>query len=140
MRVGEGAGRADLEEDASGSIRWPRSPTTAPRAGGEPLAILLRPGNAGSNTASEHIEATKLALAQLPRKQRRRVLIRTDSGGGTHEFLAWLTRARPPAAYSVGMTITDDIARGNPHYPGPGLGAGLRCRAARSGPARGWPS
>ena len=36
-------------------------------AGGEALAIMLRPGNAGSNTAAEHIEVTKLALAQLPR-------------------------------------------------------------------------
>ena len=35
---------------------------------GEPLAILLRPGNAGSNTAADHIEATRLALAQLPRQ------------------------------------------------------------------------
>ena len=38
------------------------------------------------------IEET-LALAQLPRRQRRRALIRTDSGGGTHEFLAWLLAA-----------------------------------------------
>jgi Transposase DDE domain group 1 len=52
-------------------------------AGGEALAILLRAGNAGSNTAAEHIEVTRLALAQLPRRARRRVLIRTDSGGGT---------------------------------------------------------
>ena len=80
-------------------------------AGGEPLAILLRPGNAGSNTASEHIEVTKLALAQLPRKLRRRVLIRTDSGGGTHEFLAWLASPGRRLHYSVGMTITDDIAK-----------------------------
>ena len=54
---------------------------------GEPLAIMLRPGNAGSNTAADHITATKLALAQLPGQPRRRVLIRADSGGGTHEFL-----------------------------------------------------
>jgi hypothetical protein len=33
---------------------------------GEPVAALLRPGNAGSNTAADHIEATQLALAQLP--------------------------------------------------------------------------
>ncbi len=33
---------------------------------GEPVAGLLRPGNAGSNTAADHIEATQLALAQLP--------------------------------------------------------------------------
>jgi Transposase DDE domain group 1 len=77
-------------------------------AGGEALGIVLRPGNAGSNTASEHIEAARLALAQLPGRLRRRVLIRTDSGGGTHEFLAWLAARR--LHYSVGMTITDDIA------------------------------
>jgi hypothetical protein len=78
-------------------------------AGGEALGIVLRPGNAGSNTAAEHIEAARLALAQLPRRLRRRVLIRTDSGGGTHDFLAWLAGRR--LHYSVGMTITDDISR-----------------------------
>jgi hypothetical protein len=79
-------------------------------AGGEALAIVLRPGNAGSNTAAEHIEAARLALAQLPRRLRRRVLIRTDSGGGTHDFLAWLASPGRRLHYSVGMTITDDIA------------------------------
>jgi hypothetical protein len=78
-------------------------------AGGEPLAIMLRPGNAGSNTAAEHIEVTKLALAQLPRTLRRRVLIRTDSGGGTHGFLAWLASPSRRLHYSIGMTITEDI-------------------------------
>jgi Transposase DDE domain group 1 len=85
-------------------------------AGGEPLAIMLRPGNAGSNTAAEHIEVTKLALAQLPRRSRRRVLIRTDSGGGTHDFLAWLAGRR--LHYSAGMTITDDMAEAILTLPG----------------------
>ncbi|MEZ7127744.1 IS1380 family transposase [Nonomuraea sp. AD125B] len=76
---------------------------------GEPLALLLRPGNAGSNTAADHIDATRLALAQLPRQRRRQVLIRTDSGGGTHEFLAWLTRPGRWLSYSIGFTLTDDI-------------------------------
>jgi hypothetical protein len=76
---------------------------------GEALAVLLRPGNAGSNTASDHIEAARLALAQLPRGLRRRVLIRTDSGGGTHEFLNWLTKPGRRLAYSVGFTITQDV-------------------------------
>jgi hypothetical protein len=77
-------------------------------AGGEALAILRRPGNAGSNTAGEHIEVARLALAQLPHRQRRRVLIRTDSGGGTHDFLGWLAQRQLP--YSVGMAITEDMA------------------------------
>jgi hypothetical protein len=80
-----------------------------PEGTGEPLAVLLRPGNAGSNTASDHIEATRLGLAQLPRHLRRRALIRADSGGGTHEFLAWLTKPGRRLAYSVGFTITEDI-------------------------------
>jgi hypothetical protein len=53
---------------------------------------------------------TKLALAQRARTLRRRVLIRTDSGGGTHDFLAWLTKPSRRLHYSVGMTITGEIA------------------------------
>jgi hypothetical protein len=88
-----------------------------PGGSGEPLAIVLRPGNAGSNTAADHIEATRLALAQMPESTRRRVLIRADSGGGTHEFLNWLTRPGRRLAYSVGFTITDDIAAATGSIP-----------------------
>ena len=78
---------------------------------GEPVAGLLRPGRAGSNTAADHIETTRLALAQLPGKFRRgrRTLIRTDSAGGTHKFLDWLTARGRWLSYSVGMTITEQI-------------------------------
>jgi hypothetical protein len=74
---------------------------------GETLAIKLRPGNAGSNTTADHIEVARLALAQLPKPARRRVLFRADSGGGTQGFLAWLAGRR--LHYSVGMTITGDM-------------------------------
>jgi hypothetical protein len=65
-----------------------------PGGTGEPVAALLRPGNAGSNTAADHITTTQLALAQLPKTYRRgrNTLIRTDSAGGTHEFVAWLAK------------------------------------------------
>ncbi|WP_037603312.1 IS1380 family transposase [Streptacidiphilus rugosus] len=78
---------------------------------GEPVAGLLRPGNAGSNTAADHITVTRQALSQLPKKYRRgrRTLIRTDSAGGTHEFLNWLTRRGRWLSYSVGMGITDAV-------------------------------
>ena len=65
---------------------------------GEPLAIVLRAGSAGSNTVADHIEAARLALAQLPRPRRRKVLVRADSAGGTHGFLDWLTAKVPAAA------------------------------------------
>ncbi len=80
-----------------------------PEGSGEPLAIVLRAGNAGSNTAADHIEATRLALAQLPCHLRRRVLIRADSGGGTQDYLAWLAKPGRRLAYSVGFTITGDV-------------------------------
>src|SRR5260370_38221428 len=70
---------------------------------------MMRPGNAGSNTAADHIKATRLGLAQLPRRLRGKVLIRTDSGGGTHDFLAWLAKPGRQLAYSVWFTITEDI-------------------------------
>jgi hypothetical protein len=89
-----------------------------PGGSGEPLAFLLRPGNAGSNTAADHIEATRLALAQLPRHLRRRVLIRTDSGGGTQDFLAWLAKPGRRLAYSVGFTITEDMQEAILSLPG----------------------
>jgi hypothetical protein len=76
---------------------------------GEPLAVVLRPGSAGPDTAADHIETTRLALAQLPRHQRRRVLVRTDSAGGTHGFLEWLTAPSRRLHYSVGMTVTEDM-------------------------------
>nr|BFD90927.1 IS1380 family transposase [Kitasatospora sp. Xyl93] len=78
---------------------------------GEPVAGLLRRGNAGSNTAADHIEAARLALGQLPKKYRRgrHTLVRTDSGGGTHEFVNWLAARGRWLSYSVGMTITDAV-------------------------------
>ncbi|MEZ3162267.1 IS1380 family transposase, partial [Microbacterium sp. BWT-B31] len=82
---------------------------------GETLAIRLRPGNAGSNTAADHITVTRAALAQLPGGKTRPgkgVLIRADSAGGTHEFLHWLTGRR--LSYSVGFTLpyeTPDLYR-----------------------------
>ncbi|MQA76570.1 MAG: IS1380 family transposase [Solirubrobacterales bacterium] len=59
--------------------------------GGEPLAGVLRPGNAGANTAADHIGVLVDALDQLPEAVREdedaRVLVRTDSAGCTHAFL-----------------------------------------------------
>lgn len=61
-------------------------------AGGEALAGILRPGNAGSNTATDHITVLDAALAGLPARVRPGgpdcpgVLARSDSAGATHAF------------------------------------------------------
>ena len=53
----------------------------------EALAMLLRPGNAGSNTAADHKTVIDLALAQIPAEQIESIaiLVRADSAGATHE-------------------------------------------------------
>ncbi|KXX57903.1 IS1380 family transposase, partial [Rhodococcus sp. LB1] len=76
---------------------------------GEPVAMLLRAGNAGSNTAADHITVVKKALAQLPcdpgYRVGRTILIRTDGAGGSHAFLEYLTKRR--LSYSIGFGLTD---------------------------------
>ncbi len=78
---------------------------------GEPLSVLLRAGNAGSNTVADHRTVIRDALAQLPGTQRRRpgknVLVRVDGAGGTHGLIDWLTRRR--LSYSVGFSLPGDL-------------------------------
>jgi len=84
-----------------------------PAGTGEPLAIRLRPGNAGSNTAADHIAVISAALAQLPGgRAGKSVLVRIDGAGSTHKVIEWLTGRR--LAYSVGFTLpenTPDLLR-----------------------------
>lgn len=79
---------------------------------GEPLAILLRAGNAGSNTATDHITVLRQAFAQLPglpnHRPGKRVLVRVDGAGYSHKLLEWLTGQR--VQYSVGFTLPTDAA------------------------------
>ena len=77
---------------------------------GESLAMLLRPGNAGSNTVTDHIRVLGEAIAQLPPKYRRKTLVRVDGAGATHELLRHLeqmNRLWRTVKFTVGWTITD---------------------------------
>lgn len=77
---------------------------------GESLAMLLRPGNAGSNTVADHLQVLGEAIAQLPPGQRAKILIRIDGAGATHDLLAHLdalNTTRRTVYYTVGWTITD---------------------------------
>lgn len=74
--------------------------------------MMLRPGNAGSNTAADHIELIRQALRQLPFTAKggrigRKVLIRTDAAGGTHALIDYLTTQK--LSYSIGFGLTDTI-------------------------------
>jgi len=77
----------------------------------EALAAILRPGNAGANTAADHIEVVDLALAALPDAARHGtpILVRADGAGATKEWLAHLRALRERGCdvrFSVGFTMT----------------------------------
>ncbi len=75
---------------------------------GEPLAALLRPGNAGANTAADHFEVLGRALEQLPASElRREITVRTDAGGASHAFLSDCRAAG--IGFSVGYELTESV-------------------------------
>ena len=80
----------------------------------ELLAITLRAGNANANHAGDHIGVLGEAISQVPASYRRRLLIRADSAGATHQLLDWLTgqdqvRGRR-VEYSIGFPVHKGIA------------------------------
>jgi hypothetical protein len=73
------------------------------------LAGLLRPGNAGSGTAADHVEILDAALYQLPVDPHdTEVIARTDSAGCSHGFLD-ACRERG-VRFVVGHNLTAEIA------------------------------
>lgn len=81
-----------------------------PGGTGEPVGVLLRPGSAGSNTATDHITVLRQAFSQVPginpARPGKTVLVRTDGAGATHQLLDWLHARR--VQYSVGFTLGAD--------------------------------
>ncbi|MEV6947872.1 IS1380 family transposase [Streptomyces sp. NPDC051172] len=83
---------------------------------GEALAGVLRPGNAGANTAADHITVLDAALAQIPDAHRHGtdILIRADSAGGAKVFLAHVRALRERGirtTFSVGYAVTEPVHR-----------------------------
>jgi hypothetical protein len=74
----------------------------------ECLAMLLRPGNAGSNTVAGHKEVLAMALRQVPSRFRRRLIVRVDGAGASHDLIDHLlslsSRCRK-VLFTCGWTI-----------------------------------
>ena len=75
----------------------------------EAAAGVLRPGNAGANTAADQIAVAEAALEQIPaeRVEGIEVLLRTDSAGAVHELLEWAHEGG--ISYSVGFDLTESV-------------------------------
>jgi hypothetical protein len=59
---------------------------------GDHLAVMQRPGNAGSFTAADHVAVLDHALAQIPARHRGDLLVTIDGAGASHEVIEHLTR------------------------------------------------
>ncbi len=84
-------------------------------ASGEALAGIMRPGNAGSNTAADHITVLDVALASLPSAARPRpgapdgprLVVRADAAGATHAFAAHSRSVG--VGFSMGFAISQAV-------------------------------
>jgi len=79
-------------------------------ATGEHLAGLLRPGNAGSGTAADHVAVLDQALFQLPVDPKKtEVIVRTDAAGCSHAFLEACTERK--VRFCCGKNLTAELAK-----------------------------
>lgn len=82
---------------------------------GEALAGMLRPGNAGSGTAADHITVLDQALSQLPvwdddrPKAGVEIVARADSAGCSHDFVDACRQRR--IRFSVGFALKAEVAK-----------------------------
>jgi Transposase DDE domain group 1 len=78
---------------------------------GESLACKLRTGKAGSNTVADHTEVLDAAIAQVPARYRRNLLVTLDGAGFSHGLIDHITalNARPGhrVHYSAGWDLGD---------------------------------
>jgi hypothetical protein len=75
----------------------------------ESLAMLLRPGNAGSNTFADHAAVLTAAIRQIPARMRSRLLVRVDGAGASHELITHLlslVTSRRRVLFTCGWMIT----------------------------------
>ena len=75
----------------------------------EGLAAMLRPGNAGANTAADHETVLDRALAQIPAEhiESLEILVRADSAGATHELADHCHQAS--MCFSFGYDLTESV-------------------------------
>ena len=80
---------------------------------GELLAVIARTGSAGSNTAVDHIAIIDAAIAAVPARWRRNIMVTIDGAGSSHKVVEHLTalNSRPgwSVAYSVGFDLDERV-------------------------------
>src|SRR5262249_61644009 len=67
----------------------------------EPLAVMLRKGSAGSNTAADHLTVLAEAITALPPKYRRRLMVTCDGAGASHGLIERLGQVATPPGHQL---------------------------------------
>jgi hypothetical protein len=76
---------------------------------GELLAVIARPGNAGSNTAADHIAIIDAAIAVIPVRWRHNLLVTIDGAGSSHAVIAHLEKLDAQPGWSVDYSVGFDL-------------------------------
>ena len=103
----------------------------------EALAAMLRPGNAGANTAEDQKVLLDCALAQIPGEQIENIElpVRVDSAGATHELTDHCHQAR--MRFSVGYELTETVRAAILETESDAWGSSARPRQQRARERRG---
>ena len=92
---------------------------------GEGLAGVLRPGSAGSNTASDHIEVLDAALGQLdPEALDGEILVNVDGAGASHQVTRWCRDAK--IGFSVAFDLDERVRKAIAAVPEPAWEKAIR--------------
>jgi hypothetical protein len=88
---------------------------------GDALAVMQRPGNAGSFTAADHLAVLAATFAQIPASWRRDALVSIDGAGASHEVIDYLSalntapvhgRRGRRVEYSIGWPVDERTMAG----------------------------
>jgi hypothetical protein len=88
---------------------------------GDALAVMQRPGNAGSFTAADHLAVLKASFGQIPAGWRTDVLVSIDGAGASHDVIDYLTSLNTTLAhgkrgrrveYSIGWPLDERTTAG----------------------------
>ena len=88
---------------------------------GDALAVMQRPGNAGSFTAADHLAVLTASFAQIPAQWRSDMLVSIDGAGASHDVIDYLSALNTAPAhgrrgrrveYSIGWPLDERTMTG----------------------------
>ncbi|MGZ4618845.1 MAG: IS1380 family transposase, partial [Frankiaceae bacterium] len=76
---------------------------------GDLLVVMLREGNAGSNTGADHVKVLDAAIGQIPAPYRRDLLVTIDGAGAGHQIVDHLTALNARRGFRVHYSVGFDL-------------------------------